>query len=43
MGLYKGWRDPSQRSDVVDKRVLYHDEFRMGGAEAGYDDVAPGP
>ncbi len=43
MGLYKGWRDPSRRSDAISKRVLYHDEFRMGGAQAGYDDVAPGP
>lgn len=43
MGLYKGWRDPKKRSDAVRKRVLYHDEFRMGGADASYDDVAPGP
>ncbi len=42
MGLYKGWRDPDRRSDAVSKRLLYHDEFRMGGADAGYDDVAPG-
>jgi hypothetical protein len=43
MGLYKGWRDPKRPSDAVSKRVLYHDEFRMGGANAGYEDVAPGP
>ncbi|MBN1508228.1 MAG: polysaccharide lyase [Sedimentisphaerales bacterium] len=43
MGLYKGWSDPNRRSDKVSKRVLYHDEFRMGGSEAGYEDVAPGP
>ena len=42
MGLYKGWRDPERRNDAVGKRVLYHDEFRMGTAEASYDDVAPG-
>jgi hypothetical protein len=42
MGLYKGWRDPNRPSDAVSARVLYHDEFRMGAAEAGYDDVAPG-
>ncbi len=42
MGLYKGWRDPNRPSDPVSKRLLYHDEFRMGGDEAGYDDVAPG-
>lgn len=43
MGLYKGWRDPNKRGDAVSQRVLYHDEFRMGDSEAGYDDVAPGP
>jgi len=42
MGLYKGWRDPKKPGDAVSKRVLYHDEFRMGGAEASYEDVAPG-
>jgi hypothetical protein len=42
MGLYKGWRDPNRRGDAVSRRVLYHDEFRMGGAEASYADVAPG-
>ena len=43
MGLYKGWRDPDKRSDAVSRRVLYHDEFRMGSGKAGYNDVAPGP
>jgi len=43
MGLYKGWRDPKRPSDAVSKRVLYHDEFRMGRANARYEDVAPGP
>ncbi len=43
MGLYKGWRDSNRRSDKVSKRVLYHDEFRMGGANARYEDVAPSP
>lgn len=42
MGLYKGWKDPRKRSDAVTRRVLYHDEFRMGGADATYKDVAPG-
>jgi hypothetical protein len=42
MGLYKGWRDPKRRGDAVSRRVLYHDEFRMGGPEARYEDVAPG-
>ncbi|MBN1361484.1 MAG: polysaccharide lyase [Sedimentisphaerales bacterium] len=42
MGLYKGWSDPNRPSDKVTSRVLYHDEFRMGGSEARYDDVAPG-
>jgi len=41
MGLYKGWGDPKKRSDTVDRRVLYHDQFRMGGADARYEDVAP--
>lgn len=43
MGLYKGWNDPKAAGDAVAARVLYHDEFRMGGADATYDDVAPGP
>jgi hypothetical protein len=43
MGLYKGWGDPSKRSDAVSRRVIYHDEFRMGGADATYEDVAPEP
>jgi len=43
MGLYKGWRDPNRPGDAVSRRVLYHDEFRMGGSGASYDDVAPGP
>ncbi len=43
MGLYKGWANPGRDSDAVSKRMLFHDEFRMGSAEATYDDVAPGP
>lgn len=43
MGLYKGWSDPNRPSDRVNRRTLYHDEFRMGTAQAGYNDVAPGP
>jgi len=43
MGLYKGWSDPKKSSDAVSKRLVYHDEFRMGGADAVYKDVAPGP
>lgn len=43
MGLYKGWRDPNRPSDKVSKRLLYHDEFRLAGSQAGYDDVAPAP
>jgi len=41
MGIYKGWRDPGRKSDAVSSRLLYHDEFRMAGADACYDDVAP--
>ena len=42
MGIYKGWKDPDRPSDAVSKRILYHDEFRMAGANATYKDVAPG-
>ena len=42
MGLYKGWKDPKRDSDAVSKRLLYHDEFRMAGANGRYEDVAPG-
>ncbi|MGE5295361.1 MAG: polysaccharide lyase [Solirubrobacterales bacterium] len=42
MGLYKGWGDPKKPGDAVIRRVLYHDEFRMAGADAVYQDVAPG-
>ena len=42
MGIYKGWQKPETRSDAVSKRVLYHDEFRMAGPDASYQDVAPG-
>jgi hypothetical protein len=42
MGLYKGWQDPDTASDAVTRRTLYHDEFRMAGADATYEDVAPG-
>lgn len=42
MGLYKGWQKPTTPSDAVSKRVLYHDEFRMGGPNATYKDGAPG-
>lgn len=40
MGVYKSaWR--SQVGSVTE-RVVYHDEFRMAGPGASYDDVAPG-
>ena len=42
MGIYKGWRDKKRPCDAVTKRLLYHDEFRMAGADASYQDVAPG-
>ena len=41
MGLYKGWRDPNWPGDAVNRRVPYHDEFRMAGPTGSYDDVAP--
>lgn len=43
MGMYKGWGDPKKNCDAVTRRVLYHDEFRMAGADGTYQDVAPGP
>ena len=42
MGLYKGWSKPETPSDAVSRRTLYHDEFRMAGPTATYQDVAPG-
>jgi hypothetical protein len=46
MGLYKGqWeKEPADGStlDAVSYRVIYHDEFRMAGANGSYADVAPG-
>ena len=41
MGLYKGWKKPENRSDAVDSRLLYHDEFRMAEGPEHYADVAP--
>jgi hypothetical protein len=46
MGLYKGaWEllpaDGSQL-DVVDHRVIYHDEFKMADERGSYELVAPG-
>ena len=41
MGIYKGWKDPKRPCGAVCRRVLYHDEFRMAGAEGSYDVVAP--
>jgi hypothetical protein len=41
IGLYKpSWNDPAAPSDV-DTRRLYHDEVRIGGATARYEDVSP--
>lgn len=46
MGLYKGqWeKEPANGStlDAVDRRVLYHDEFRMADSSGTYETVAPG-
>ena len=41
MGLYKGWKNPDSPSDVVDSRLLYHDEFRMAEGAEHYVDVTP--
>jgi hypothetical protein len=40
MGLYKGWTTSAPRN--VSERTLFHDEFRMAGPGARYEDVAPG-
>jgi hypothetical protein len=43
MGVYKSlWRDPSSPSNT-DWRLFYHDELRIAGADATYEDVAPPP
>ncbi len=41
MGIYKGWKDPNSQGNI-DVRILYHDELRIGTADATYCDVAPG-
>ncbi len=41
MGIYKGWKDPETPGNV-DTRLLFHDEVRIGTADADYCDVAPG-
>jgi hypothetical protein len=42
-GIYKGWTDASARNgDSVVDRALYFDEFKYGGPNAQYADVAPG-
>ena len=46
MGIYKGsWEhlpEDGSKLDVVDHRVIYHDEFRMADERGSYDAVAPG-
>jgi Polysaccharide lyase len=44
MGIYKTeWRPKNVNLvGTVTERLLYHDELRMAGAGASYDDVAPG-
>jgi hypothetical protein len=40
-GIYKWiWKD-NPASSIVDKRVLYYDEVRIGNENATYNDVAP--
>ena len=44
MGLYKGWQNWQEsdwRHDVVDERMLFHDELRIAHGENGYDLVSP--
>lgn len=41
-GIYKGWTSGSRPEPGITKRILYHDEFRMAGANGSYDTVAPG-
>lgn len=41
IGLYKpAWNDSAAPSDVTLRRI-YHDEIRIGGATAKYEDIAP--
>lgn len=39
-GIYKGWSNPDNVG-VIDTRLLFHDELRMGDGSAAYCDVAP--
>jgi hypothetical protein len=41
MGIYKGWSNPENQG-VVDTRLLFHDELRIGDGSASYCDVAAG-
>ena len=41
IGVYKwDWKNRPETSRV-ERRVLYHDEVRIGGPSARYEDVAP--
>ena len=40
-GIYKGWRDRVSPTDTVQTRLVYHDEYRVAGANGTYEMVAP--
>lgn len=41
IGIYKPkWNDPRAKANIR-RRVIYHDEVRIGGNDAAYEDVAP--
>ena len=43
VGIYKPvWNDPDGSDSRVSERTVYHDEIRVGGDAARYEDVAPG-
>lgn len=43
VGIYKPvWNDPDGSASRVSERTVYHDEIRIAGDAARYEDVAPG-
>jgi hypothetical protein len=41
-GVYKGWTSTASPEPGITKRIVFHDEFRMTGANGSYAAVAPG-
>lgn len=42
-GFAAGIYDPYASTARLGRMVVFHDEFRLGGADSSYEDVAPGP